>query len=243
MTRRLSPQQRRWTVAAASAAVMLIVSGCGLIGVRVSDEAGGPLRIGAQPTMGPEPDPTETLDPALADHTLQNVRFTDGCPARVSIHVPTDWTGNASASSFNARPSDSGLDDARLSVYCSEAYSGSASESVASMQSYQFTDSATTISAERTGQAGPGYFWTYEAELGPEEAFYIDEPTSAVGSVVGYPIAGKVYQIQFNYYFASDDADARALATASIANLAVEGSEIGAPQWSSSPGSSTPGDG
>ena len=69
--------------------------------------------------MGPEPEPTETLDPALADHTLQNVRFTDGCPARVSIHVPSDWTGNASATSFNARPSDSGLDGARLSVYCS----------------------------------------------------------------------------------------------------------------------------
>lgn len=236
MTRRQSPQSRRWSVATASAAAVLIVSGCGLVGVRVSDEAGGPLRVGAQPTMGPEPEPTESLDPALADHTLQNVRFTDGCPARVAIHVPSDWTGNASATSYNARPSDSGLDAARLSVFCSEAFSESASEAVSSLQNYQFSDSATTIDAERTGQAGPGYFWTYEAELGPEEAWNLDGPTSAVGSVVGYPIAGKVYQIQFNYYFAADDAAARELATASIANLTVEGSEIGAPQWSTDAG-------
>lgn len=236
MTRRQPPQWRRWSVAAASAALMLIVSGCGLVGVRLSEEAGGPLRVGAQPTMGPEPEPTETLDPALADHTLQNVTFTDGCPARVSIHVPSQWTGNASATSFNARPSDSGLDGARLSVFCSEAFSESASETVSSLQSYQFSDSATTIGAERTGQAGPGYFWTYEAELGPEEAWYLDGPTSAVGSVVGYPIAGKVYQIQFNYYFATDDEEARELATASIANLTVEGSRIGAPQWSTGAG-------
>lgn len=236
MTRRPSPLWRRWAVAAASAALMLVVSGCGLVGVRVSDEAGGPLRVGAQPTMGPEPEPTETLDPALADHTLQNVTFTGGCPARVSIHVPSSWTGNASATSFNAGPSDSGLDGARLSVYCSEAFSESASESVSTSQNYQFSDSATTIGAERTGQAGPGYFWTYEAELGSEEAWNLDGPTSAVGSVVGYPIAGKVYQIQFNYYFPTDDAATRELATASIANLTVEGTQIGAPQWSAGAG-------
>ncbi len=212
---------------------MLVVSGCGLVGVRVSDEAGGPLRIGAQPTMGPEPEPTETLDPALADHTLQNVPFTGDCPARVAIHVPDDWTGNATATSFNAQPSDAGFDGARLSVYCSEAYSESASEAVSSSQSYMFSDSTTTVGAERTGQTGPGYFWTYEAELGPEEAFYLDGPTAAVGSVVGYPIAGKVYQIQFTYYFPADDDATRTLATASIGNLAVEGSQIGAPQWSS----------
>ncbi|SMY12085.1 hypothetical protein [Brevibacterium jeotgali] len=236
MTRHQLPRWRRWGVAAASAALMLIVSGCGLVGVRLSDEAGGPLRVGAQPSMGPEPEPTETLDPALVDHTLQHVTFTDRCPARVSIHVPSRWTGNATDTSFNARPADSGLDGPRLSVFCSESFSESASESVSSLQSYQFSDSATTIGAERTGQAGPGYFWTYEAELGPEEAWSLDGPTSAVGSVVGYPIAGKVYQIQFNYYFATDDEAARGLATASIANLTVEGSAIGAPQWSSDAG-------
>jgi len=236
MTGRRPLHRRRSAVAAASAALAVLVGGCGLVGVRVSDEPGGPLRVGAQETMGPEPEPTETIDPALSDHSLQNVTFTGRCPARVAIHVPEEWTGNASATSFSAGPPDAGLNSARLSVYCSEGFSETASETVSNAKQYQFSDSDTTIGAERTGQAGPGYFWTYAAELGEEEAWNLGGPTSTVGSVVGYPIAGKVYQIRFNYYFAMDDAETRALATASIGNLTVEGSSIGAPQWSADGG-------
>lgn len=219
---------------AASATLALVVSGCGLVGVRVSDEAGAPLRIGAQQTMGPEPEPTETQDPALADQALQHLNFSGNCPARATIHVPNAWTGNLAATSFNARPSAGGFDGPRLSVYCSEAFGSSASDAVASSQRYQFTDSATTVLAERTGQAGTGYFWTFEADLGPEDAFSVsdDEQTSAVGSNVAYPIAGKVYEIRFVYYFTTGDDATRELATASIANLTVEGASIGAPTWS-----------
>ena len=64
------PRQRfRWGAAVAASAAVLLVSGCGLVGVRISDEAGAPLRVGAQPTMGPEPEPTETADPALEGMT------------------------------------------------------------------------------------------------------------------------------------------------------------------------------
>lgn len=220
--------------AVAGVVLVGVVSGCGLVGVRLSDEAGAPLRLGAQPTMGPEPEPTETQDPALADQSLEHLTFSGNCPARVTIHVPQGWTGNLAATSYNALPAAGGFDGPRLSVSCSEAYGSSASDAVASSQRYQFTDSDTTVLAERTGQAGPGYFWTYQADLGANETLGTggESGTSAIGSNVAYPIAGKVYEIRFIYYFSTDDSATRDLAAASIANVTVEGTSIGAPTWS-----------
>lgn len=232
-----TPPVRVWSRpvrAAAVAALIIAVSGCGLVGVRLSDEAGAPLRVDAQPTMGPEPEPTQTQDPALADQTLEHLRFSGSCPARATIHVPQGWTGNAAATSFNALPAAGGLEGPRLSVSCSDTYGSSASDAVAGSQRYQFTDPDTTVVAEHTGQAGPGYFWTFQADLGADETLGANGESgmSAIGSNVAYPIAGKVYEIRFVYYFSTGDSATRDLAAASIENITVEGASIGAPTWS-----------
>ncbi|WP_019159711.1 hypothetical protein [Brevibacterium senegalense] len=221
----------RWAVSTAAAAAVLLVSGCGLVGVRLSDEAGAPLRVGAQPTMGPEPEPTETTDPALEGMELKNVTFSGDCPARVGLYLPDDWTSNSTGSSFAAFPTTGGFDGPRLSVLCSDAFADSASASVSSTQEYQFTDDETQVVAEHMGQVGPGYSWVYEANLGSEEtmASFSDEPTTAVAASIAYPISGKLYDLSVTYYFNTDDTETRDQAVASLSNLQVEGVTVSSP--------------
>lgn len=221
----------RWAVSTAAAAAVLLVSGCGLVGVRLSDEAGAPLRVGAQPTMGPEPQPTETADPALEGMTQQNITFSGDCPARVGLYLPDDWTSNSTGSSFAAFPTTGGFDGPRLSVLCSDAFADSASASVSSTQEYQFTDDETQVVAEHMGQVGPGYSWVYEANLGSEEtmASFSDEPTTAVAASIAYPISGKLYDLSVTYYFNTDDTETRDQAVASLSNLQVEGVTVSSP--------------
>lgn len=235
---RQAPRARRargTRAAATAAAALLLLSGCGLVGVRIAEGPGGPVRVGAQPTMGPEPEPTETADPRLDGMTVQRLNLSGDCPVRVALHVPDDWTGNLSGSSYSAFPASSGFDGPRLSVYCTESYSDSASEAVSSQKQYRFSEEDTELVAERTGQTGPGYYWTYEANLGAEEAFSAlsDVPTTAVGSLVSYPVAGKIYDVTVMYALPTDDADLMPAVQAAVAHLEVEGSPVGSPpEWS-----------
>lgn len=231
MTPRGPRRRFRWGAAVAASAAVVLVSGCGLVGVRISDEAGAPLRVGAQPTMGPEPEPTETVDPALTGMTQQNLTFTADCPARVGVHVPNDWTSNATGSSFAAFPTSGGFDGPRLSVMCSSGFASTPSESVSSTQKYQFSDPTTEVVAEHTGQVGPGYSWVYEANLGPEETMssFSDEATSAVGASISYPISGKLYDVTATYYYTTGDTKVRDQAVASLSHLTIEGTRVSSP--------------
>lgn len=216
-------------VGAASAAVML--TGCGLVGVRVATGDGGPVRISAQTTQGPEPVVEETEGPSTEGMEQLSLSLGSSCPARVSLYAPEDWTGSTSGGSYYGMPVDAGIDAAGVSVYCTTSFGDSAAEGVDSSRSYQFSDRDTEIVVEKTSPAGEGYYWAYQAELGEEEPLYKGEPTTVMGVIAHYPVSGQLYQVNVTFSFASDDQQTREYAAASLSHLTVEGASIAAPAW------------
>lgn len=222
---------RRFAAGGAAASAAVLLAGCGLVGVRTAEEAGGPLRISTQPTQGPAPEVTEPTGPDVEGLVQTRLNLGSTCPARVSLYVPDDWHGTTSGSSYYAQPLDAGFESAGVNVYCSEAFGSSPSEGVNSARSYQFSDETTEVLAERTAQVGEGYSWAYQALLGEEEIMHQGAPTMTVGAVVDYPISGKVYDVRIAYTFAADDAEAFEYATAALSHLEVEGGAVAAPEW------------
>lgn len=200
------------------------------MGFRLSDEEGGPLRIAAQPTAGPEPEPTETA-PAIPDGFEEvSLTFGTNCPARVSILVPDGWRKPDGAGSVFLYPEPAEINGPQISVSCYETFTQSPSESVNSTQRYLFEDE-TEVLAQRKGQLGAGYVWIYEADLAENEIRYAGEPTRLYGVQVAYPINGKTYAVDFTSTTPTADAETVEALSVVASHITVEGQEVVAPDF------------
>lgn len=225
---------RRILRTAAASAGILLLSACGVVGIRTSNEAGGPVGVGVQETAGPSPTPTETEDPVPEGVTVTGVDFGADCPVDMKVGLPDGWTFVSTPgqyqSAFDSAATTSGP---LVSVTCREPYStGSASEIIGSAEEYAFNEPGTSVVAERKGQFGNGYYWSYQADLDPAEIFAVESKQSTYyGAEIAYSIQGKIYQVSYGAVAASDDTETVEALGAAASVIELEGIPLTMPEW------------
>ena len=218
-------------VLAAGAAVLL--AGCGALQVRTSEEGSGAMGVRVAETAGPEPTPTET-GPAIPDgYTLTHVPFQGGCAVPIQVVLPDSFSVNASSESYVAFTAQTpALDQPSIEVYCtSDAYAESAVDHIETSRNYSYTETGTTRLAERKGQLGNGYFWSYQIDLSPQEIFAGQVQTMMYGALVGYTAEGRLYSIRYSASTRTDDADGRELLAPAAEFVEVDGHFVPMPDW------------
>ncbi|GAA2003833.1 hypothetical protein [Brevibacterium samyangense] len=222
----------RGLACASAAAVVLGLTGCGLVNARTADGGGGPMTVGWQPTAGPPP-ATPTEDPAPEGYRAETVSFGGGCPLTVDLLVPESYEALKPYSDSNrsfGHPDETDGSSKAIELYCSEAYADTASESVQAKEKYGW-ESSSTVRAQRKANLGPGYYWAYQIDLADTEIYAGLEPTSAFCINYALGAEGKLWDLEYcAFHYTADTESQHELATAA-AHVSVDGHPIVAPEW------------
>ncbi|WP_146004376.1 hypothetical protein [Brevibacterium luteolum] len=155
---------------AAASAVSVLLSGCGLVGIRTSDEPGAPLGIAVAPTQGPAPEPTETGPQIPEGWKMHRADFAGECASRLEVALPP-----------NAKPAPGsergryifytfGSPDEQMTTHitCEESFRQSPQEELQFKKEYEFDygDTNGKKLADRDIRVKNGAGWAYKSELG-----------------------------------------------------------------------------
>lgn len=177
MTQHLAPRARYRSILRAGAAMsaVALLAGCGLVGIRTSDESGAPVGIAVAPTQGPEPEPTETGPQIPEGWTLEKLDLGGECGTRVDVALPPSAEMDTSAVVLSSIyiNFEEPHEQMAMRVSCDPAFQPTAAESIAFHKEYEFSYGDATRIADRDIQVPGGSGWAYKAEAGPTEPMMI----------------------------------------------------------------------
>ncbi|GAA4383186.1 hypothetical protein [Brevibacterium pityocampae] len=224
-------RRRIQALCAAGAAVLL--AGCGAFQVRTSEEGGGVMGVRVAQTAGPTPTPTET-GPALADgYQLVDVPFSEGCGVPMRVAVPDGFSVGSSAGDYvTFVEGTAALDDPTISIYCSDSVlSETAAEHIETTRSYGYQEAGTTKIAERKGQFGNGYFWSYQVDMSPREIFAGTSQTMLYGADIAYTAEGRLCTLKYAATAPTEDVAGQHRLQPAADFVEVDGRFVPMPDW------------
>lgn len=220
------------TVTAVSAAASLLLSGCAVLQVRTAERDSGPLAVGVQEEPGePTEEPTGPTVPEGMEMKSHNLGAE--CPVNVSFAIGPDWFDGSSSPAFIVYSRGTSLTDSdTIIISCNEAFDDSPKAVVDGKKQYQFSEQGSTVNAERTGSIASGYFWTYQAVLGEDEIFAINqEPTVMYGATLGYQTNGRLVNISVEMRALQTDEAAAEDFKKMLPTLTVDGEPVPSPTF------------
>ena len=184
-------------VVAGSAAATLLLSGCSVLQIRTAERESGPIRVAVEQEAGEEPtdDPTGPTIPEGME--IKRLNLGAECPVDVSFALGSDWYEGSSTPAFVVFSRGSSITDSdTIIVSCNEAFDDSPKAVIDAKKQYSFSEQGSTVTAERTGSIGSGYFWSFQGVLGESEIFAINQqPTIMYGARIGYQTNGRLVDI------------------------------------------------
>lgn len=210
----------------------LVLSGCSVLQIRTTDTSSRPLTVAVkdEPGDAPTPEPEATLPEGMEEVSL-NLGTT--CPVTVRFAMGAGWTKNSSNDAFIVFSRGNSIAEGDvIIVSCSDAFDDTAEDVVSSKKKYAFSKPESGVLAERIGDFGAGYYWTFQGDLGPSEIFAIGQkPTAMFGADMGYNVNGRLVAI---------DVEMRALKTNAMAigefkemlpTVSVDGAKVATPTF------------
>lgn len=226
---------RSWprAVIAGSAAATLLLSGCSVLQIRTAERESGPIRVGVEQQAGEDPtgEPTEPTVPEGMETKLLNLGAE--CPVDLSFALGPDWFEGSGSPAFVVFTRGSSLTDSdAIIVSCSEAFNESPQAVVDGKRQYTFSEQGSTVTAERTGNIGSGYYWTFQGVLGKTEIFAINqEPTVMYGARIGYQTNGRLVDIGIEMRALQSDEAAAEDFKKMLPTLQIDGESVPTPTF------------
>ncbi|MCT1691719.1 hypothetical protein M3B11_12325 [Brevibacterium sp. p3-SID960] len=199
--------------ALAAAGAILTLTGCGLVGIRTSDEPGGPLGVAIAPTQGPEPEPTETGPQIPEGWELHRADFAGECNSRLEVALPPSVkaTPGTERGAFIYFTFGSPHDKMVMNISCNESFRQSPVEELQFEKEYEFSYGDSTKLADRDVRVDNGAGWAYKAEVNEKSSLMI-------GLVGGSAAKGYAFAV-----YAAQQAEGR-METISVTTVALEDS-------------------
>ncbi|WAL39739.1 hypothetical protein BRM1_10815 [Brevibacterium sp. BRM-1] len=223
--------RRRGTAVGAACAAALLLTGCGAIGVRTEDGAGGPLRLGLQETAGPPPPPTAPGDVVPDGYAPVHGDFGEYCPVRVDLVVPKAWVhnemGGSGSRSFRKNPNK--LSDAFVGVLCMPAFEDSAAKAIDSTARYKNDSPTNTITSQRKSAIDGGAAWAYAADLTKKDPQAYGVPTRLVSLRAAVFKGGKLYSVSIDARAPQTDTASKEMSKVIVEHSRIAGKSIAPP--------------
>lgn len=227
------PWRNRWLGLGLSG--VLVLSGCGALQFRTSAQPGGPMQVGVTDTPGPSPTPTPTPteDPLPEGMRAIDADLGSECPMELEVAVPDHWGEPSGSTAFlMVNAPGSPMTSPKLTISCRPAFSNSATEAVNSARNYRYNGEGSKIEAEKKGQFGNGYYWSYQAALDAKEIMAMNqEATAAIGSEIALTAQGKLYTLTVEGQALERDLDGTEQLHKILETVKVDGSQLPVPDF------------